>query len=98
MSAPVGIGLDNWLSAPYAKWSFQHVEDFAEHDFADPGGVGIRPVAHLGLGRDDLEAGRGPIGGGAHQPFDRLFGQVGPRQRARRDQGGNVGQTKGSSG
>ena len=28
MSAPAGISLDNWLSAPYAHWSFQHVEDF----------------------------------------------------------------------
>jgi CubicO group peptidase (beta-lactamase class C family) len=27
-SVPVGISLDNWLSAPYARWSFQHVEDF----------------------------------------------------------------------
>lgn len=26
--APAGISLDNWLSAPYAHWSFQHVEDF----------------------------------------------------------------------
>ena len=25
---PVGISLDNWLSAPYSQWSFQHVEDF----------------------------------------------------------------------
>jgi CubicO group peptidase (beta-lactamase class C family) len=25
---PAGISLDNWLSAPYAHWSFQHVEDF----------------------------------------------------------------------
>ena len=25
---PAGISLDNWLSAPYAQWSFQHVEDF----------------------------------------------------------------------
>jgi CubicO group peptidase (beta-lactamase class C family) len=24
---PAGISLDNWLSAPYAHWSFQHVED-----------------------------------------------------------------------
>ncbi len=24
---PPGISLDNWLSAPYARWSFQHVED-----------------------------------------------------------------------
>jgi CubicO group peptidase (beta-lactamase class C family) len=26
--APAGISLDNWLSAPYSHWSFQHVEDF----------------------------------------------------------------------
>ncbi|OMC23327.1 serine hydrolase domain-containing protein [Mycobacterium colombiense] len=26
--APAGLSLDNWLSAPYAHWSFQHVEDF----------------------------------------------------------------------
>lgn len=25
---PAGISLDNWLSAPYSRWSFQHVEDF----------------------------------------------------------------------
>ncbi len=25
---PAGISLDNWLSAPHAHWSFQHVEDF----------------------------------------------------------------------
>ena len=25
---PLGISLDNWLSAPYSQWSFQHVEDF----------------------------------------------------------------------
>lgn len=28
MSVPAGISLDNWLSAPYVRWSFQHVEDF----------------------------------------------------------------------
>lgn len=28
MSAPPGISLANWLSEPYARWSFQHVEDF----------------------------------------------------------------------
>lgn len=27
MSAPAGISLENWLSFPYAQWSFQHVED-----------------------------------------------------------------------
>jgi CubicO group peptidase (beta-lactamase class C family) len=28
VSSPAGISLDNWLSAPYSRWSFQHVEDF----------------------------------------------------------------------
>ncbi|WP_025734955.1 serine hydrolase domain-containing protein [Mycobacterium genavense] len=28
MSPPAGISLDNWLSPPYAHWSFQHIEDF----------------------------------------------------------------------
>jgi CubicO group peptidase (beta-lactamase class C family) len=28
VSAPAGISLDNWLSAPYSRWSFQHVDDF----------------------------------------------------------------------
>ncbi|MEZ0352334.1 serine hydrolase domain-containing protein [Mycobacterium sp. pR1184] len=28
MSRPAGISLDNWLSPPYAHWSFQHIEDF----------------------------------------------------------------------
>jgi CubicO group peptidase (beta-lactamase class C family) len=27
VSLPAGISLDNWLSAPYSRWSFQHVED-----------------------------------------------------------------------
>ncbi len=27
MSHPAGISLNNWLSAPYSRWSFQHVED-----------------------------------------------------------------------
>jgi CubicO group peptidase (beta-lactamase class C family) len=28
VSLPVGISLDNWLSPPYAHWSFPHVEEF----------------------------------------------------------------------
>jgi CubicO group peptidase (beta-lactamase class C family) len=28
VSVPAGISLDNWQSAPYSHWSFQHVEDF----------------------------------------------------------------------
>lgn len=27
VSVPTGVSLENWLSAPYAQWSFQHVED-----------------------------------------------------------------------
>lgn len=27
MSAPAGISLATWMSAPFAQWSFQHVED-----------------------------------------------------------------------
>ncbi|BBZ71094.1 serine hydrolase domain-containing protein [Mycobacterium paraseoulense] len=27
MSVPAGISLDNWLSPPYSRWSFQHVDD-----------------------------------------------------------------------
>ncbi len=26
--APAGISLENWLSPPYSRWSFQHVDDF----------------------------------------------------------------------
>jgi CubicO group peptidase (beta-lactamase class C family) len=28
VNVPAGISLDNWQSAPYSHWSFQHVEDF----------------------------------------------------------------------
>jgi CubicO group peptidase (beta-lactamase class C family) len=41
---PTGISLDNWLSAPYARWSFQHVEDFVPTAVI-PRGTG--PVAPL---------------------------------------------------
>ncbi|BCZ24260.1 serine hydrolase [Mycobacterium senriense] len=44
MSAPAGISLDNWLSAPYAQWSFQHVEDFVPTAVISRG---TRPVAAL---------------------------------------------------
>ena len=27
-SRPAGISLENWLSEPYSRWSFQHVEEF----------------------------------------------------------------------
>ncbi len=43
-SVPAGIGLDNWLSAPYSQWSFQHVEDFVPTALISRG---IGPVAAL---------------------------------------------------
>jgi CubicO group peptidase (beta-lactamase class C family) len=42
--APAGISLDNWLSAPYAHWSFQHVDDFVP---TAPISRGTGPVASL---------------------------------------------------
>jgi CubicO group peptidase (beta-lactamase class C family) len=36
---PTGISLDNWLSAPYSHWSFQHVEEFVPTE-AIPRGTG----------------------------------------------------------
>ncbi|KKC05784.1 serine hydrolase domain-containing protein [Mycobacterium nebraskense] len=44
MSVPAGISLDNWLLAPYARWSFQHVEDFVPTALI-PRGTG--PIAAL---------------------------------------------------
>lgn len=51
MSVPDGISLANWLSPPYAHWSFQHVEDFV------PTAViarGTGPVAVLPAARAPL--------------------------------------------
>ncbi|OBI30164.1 hydrolase [Mycobacterium sp. E1386] len=44
MSRPAGISLHNWLSPPYARWSFQHVEDMVPTAVI-PRGTG--PVARL---------------------------------------------------
>lgn len=44
MSSPAGISLDNWLSAPHAHWSFQHVEDFVPTAVIS---CGTGPVAAL---------------------------------------------------
>ncbi|OBH11394.1 serine hydrolase domain-containing protein [Mycobacterium sp. E1747] len=63
MSAPAGISLDNWLSAPYAHWSFQHVEDFVPTAMI-PRGTGPvaalpaagAPVAEIGLASADGSA------------------------------------------
>jgi CubicO group peptidase (beta-lactamase class C family) len=43
-SVPPGISLDNWLSPPYSRWSFQHIEDFVPTAVI-PRGTG--PVAAL---------------------------------------------------
>ncbi|OBJ25540.1 serine hydrolase domain-containing protein [Mycobacterium sp. 1245801.1] len=51
MSAPAGIALDNWLSAPYARWSFQHVEDFVPTAIISRG---TGPVAALPAATADL--------------------------------------------
>ncbi|MBX9640452.1 MAG: beta-lactamase family protein [Mycobacteriaceae bacterium] len=44
MIPPAGISLDNWLSPPYARWSFQHVEDFVPTAVISHG---TEPVAEL---------------------------------------------------
>lgn len=44
MSVPAGISLDNWLSPPYSRWSFQHVEDMVPTALISRG---TGPVAEL---------------------------------------------------
>ncbi|MDM4139340.1 MULTISPECIES: serine hydrolase [Mycobacterium] len=51
--APAGIALDNWLSAPYARWSFQHVEDFVPTAVISRG---TGPVATVPAAPADLSA------------------------------------------
>lgn len=53
MSGPAGITLDNWLSAPYAQWSFQHVEDFVPTAVISRG---TGPVAALPTATSPLAA------------------------------------------
>ncbi|OBB84191.1 serine hydrolase domain-containing protein [Mycobacterium sp. 852002-30065_SCH5024008] len=48
MSRPAGIALHNWLSPPYARWSFQHVENMVPTAVI-PRGTG--PVARLPAAR-----------------------------------------------
>lgn len=43
-TVPADISLDNWLSAPYAHWSFQHIEDFVPTALISRG---TGPVAEL---------------------------------------------------
>ena len=43
---PAGISLENWLSPPYAHWSFQHVDDFVPTAVISRG---CEPVAELPL-------------------------------------------------
>jgi CubicO group peptidase (beta-lactamase class C family) len=43
-NAPAGISLENWLSEPYSRWSFQHVEQFVPTALISRG---TGPVAEL---------------------------------------------------
>ncbi|CDO88597.1 hydrolase [Mycobacterium triplex] len=56
MSSPAGISLDNWLSPPYAHWSFQHIEDFVPTAVISRGNGPVAalptaraPIAGIGL-------------------------------------------------
>jgi hypothetical protein len=53
---PAGISLDNWQSAPYSHWSFQHVEDFVPTAVISRGTgpaaalpAASAPIAEIGL-------------------------------------------------
>ncbi|ORV45748.1 hydrolase [Mycolicibacter engbaekii] len=50
---PAGISLDNWLSEPYSRWSFQHVEDFVATALISRG---TGPVAVLPAAGAELSA------------------------------------------
>ncbi|MCV7031958.1 serine hydrolase domain-containing protein [Mycobacterium sherrisii] len=50
MSAPPGISLDNWLSPPYAHWSFQHVEDFVPTEVISRGDGPVAAVPAVSAG------------------------------------------------
>ncbi|ORB00801.1 hydrolase [Mycolicibacter minnesotensis] len=52
-SVPEGISLDNWLSEPYAQWSFQHVHDFVATAVISRG---TGPVAQLPAAGTELAA------------------------------------------
>ncbi|WP_197381757.1 serine hydrolase domain-containing protein [Mycolicibacterium mengxianglii] len=59
-SAPAGISLANWLSEPYAHWSFQHVEDFVPTAVISRGtgrvaalDAASAPIADVGLTNSD---------------------------------------------
>jgi len=41
---PVGISLNNWLSAPHAHWSFQHVEDMVPTAVISRGTEPVTPL------------------------------------------------------
>lgn len=51
-TVPAGISLDNWLSAPHAHWSFQHVEDFVPTALISrgPGPAAALPAASAPIG------------------------------------------------
>ncbi|WAC89240.1 serine hydrolase domain-containing protein [Mycobacterium sp. Aquia_213] len=63
MSSPAGISLDNWLSPPYAHWSFQHIDDFVPTAVISRGTgatavlpAASAPVAEIAVTGDDGSA------------------------------------------
>lgn len=63
VDAPDGIALGNWLSAPYAQWSFQHVEDFVPTALISRG---TGPAAELPAAPARLAEIPVPVTGEAH--------------------------------
>ncbi len=60
MTRPAGISLHNWLSAPYSRWSFQHVEDMVPTAVISRGTASVAalptasaPVAEIPVTRTD---------------------------------------------
>jgi CubicO group peptidase (beta-lactamase class C family) len=67
VSSPAGISLDNWLSAPYSRWSFQHVEDFVPTALISRGTELVAP----------LPAARAPVAEIPVTRIDRVASTVG---------------------
>ncbi|MCV7413513.1 hydrolase [Mycobacterium florentinum] len=61
MSGPPGISLDNWLSPPYAHWSFQHIDDFVPTAVISrgTGPVAVLPEASASIAEIPVTAGDG---------------------------------------
>ena len=58
---PAGVSLENWLSAPYAQWSFQHVEDMVPTAVIPRGDGPVAPLPMSKAAVADIEVTR--VGG-----------------------------------